>query len=241
MTKFPNSCLIPSGTGFNQLLASTIPEKATIEYLPVVDSSPTDLNTVLHRSVEIANRLDLPSIVVVVDQTIYSKAPTIRWQTPLFRDRLVIRLGVFHTTMTALACIGRSFRDVGLQDVLIEADVIAPGSVNGAMNLHHYNRSMRCHKLMGEALHRLRWQSFLDTLRDCTAQQYVKMITPIQNAFPMNLFSEATQDCVFQEMMKTYQECINNHSSNATYSYWSSYLDMVENVLLLTRATREGD
>ena len=72
-----------------------IPQKATIGYLPVVDASPTELNTVntiLHRSVEIANQLELPSVAVVEDQAIYAKAQTIRWQTLVFLERIVLRL-----------------------------------------------------------------------------------------------------------------------------------------------------
>lgn len=110
---FSEARLLPSWTGFNQLLSSSIPHKATIAYLSVVDASPTDLNTVntvLDRSLEIADQLELPSIVVVVDQAIYCKAQTIRWQTPIFQERIVIRLGAFHTTMTVLACIGKISR-----------------------------------------------------------------------------------------------------------------------------------
>ncbi|PIK62843.1 hypothetical protein BSL78_00177 [Apostichopus japonicus] len=46
VSKFSEARLLPSWTGFNQLLSSNIPPKATIAYLPVVDASPTDLNTV---------------------------------------------------------------------------------------------------------------------------------------------------------------------------------------------------
>ena len=109
---------------FQPAVKKEIPQKATIGYLPVVDASPTELNTVntiLHRSVEIANQLELPSVAVVVDQAIYAKAQTIRWQTPVFLERIVLRLGAFHTTMTVLACIGKRFRDAGLQDIFIES------------------------------------------------------------------------------------------------------------------------
>ena len=46
----------------------------------------------LHRSVVIANQVELPSVAVVVDQAIYAKAQTIRWQTPVFLERIVLRL-----------------------------------------------------------------------------------------------------------------------------------------------------
>ena len=58
LTKHTSEPLLPSWTGFNQLLTTDVPPRATIGYLPVVDASPTELNTVntiLHRSVEIAD------------------------------------------------------------------------------------------------------------------------------------------------------------------------------------------
>ena len=173
---------MPSWPGFNLLLKKEIPQKATIGYLPVVDASSTELNTVntiLHRSIEIANQLELPSVVVVVDQAIYGKAQTIRWQTPVFLDTLFY--GAFHTTMTALACIGKRFRDAGLQDIFIESEIVASGSVNGVMNGHHYNRSIRCHKIIAEALHFLRWKSFSETLSEKDAKQYEDLLKCLQS------------------------------------------------------------
>ena len=61
----------------------------------------------------------------------------------------------FHMTMTALASIGKRVCDAWLQDCtrVIELGVVATGSVNGVMNGHHYNRSIRCHnEVMAEAL-----------------------------------------------------------------------------------------
>ena len=62
---------------FQPAVKKEIPQKATIGYLPVVDTSPTELNTVntiLHRSLEIANQLELLSAAVFVDQAIYANA-----------------------------------------------------------------------------------------------------------------------------------------------------------------------
>ena len=74
--------LLPGWTGFNTLLqSSNVPPVSKIGYLPVIDASPTDLSTVytiLLRSVDIADRLQLESITVVFDQAIYAKAQQIR-------------------------------------------------------------------------------------------------------------------------------------------------------------------
>ena len=235
--------LLPSWTGFNQLLSSNIHPKATIAYLPVIDASPTDFNTVhtvLNRSVEIADQLELPAIVIVVDQAIYCKAQTIRWQEPSFLKKIVIRLGAFHTTMTALACIGKRFQEAGLQDILIEAGIVATGSVTGVMNGHNYNRSVRCHKLMAEALHRLRWESFMCTLEEEKQHQYKEIVSSLQGSFPTE-FTDHVQGEVYQAMVKEYENFVEEGKKDATFNFWSSYLDMVENILLFIRATREGD
>ena len=65
--------------------------------------------------------------------------------------------------LSFLAVIGKRFQDCGLQDILIEANIVAPGSMNGVLTGHHYNRSMHAHKLMYEALMRLRWRAFKET------------------------------------------------------------------------------
>ena len=66
-----------------------------------------------------------------MDQAIYSKAQQIRWQNDSFKERLVIRLGDFHIAMAYLGTIGKRFQDSGLEDILIEADIVAPGSIKG--------------------------------------------------------------------------------------------------------------
>ena len=103
---------------------------------------------------------------MVFDQAIYSKAQEIRWHNPVFQEKLVVRLGDFHLAMAFLGCIGKRFQHSGLEDILIEAEVVAPGSMKGVMTGHHYNRSVHAHKLMYEALQLLRWMSFLHSLSE---------------------------------------------------------------------------
>eukprot|EP00057_Strongylocentrotus_purpuratus_P028770 XP_011683244.1 PREDICTED: uncharacterized protein LOC105447183 [Strongylocentrotus purpuratus] len=239
--------MLPGWTGFNQMLITLIvPPKATIAYLPVIDASPTEtnaVNTILHRSIEIADSLKLGSVVVVVDQAIYAKAQSVRWQTPLFRDRIVLRLGAFHTAMTFLACIGTRFRDAGLEDILIESEVLAAGSVNGVMNGRHYNRSSRCHKLMSEALHQLRWQSFMDSITEDEAKVHRDFIGRLQDSFPSQIYADKLDSDEFNELMKAYTEHVEEKKkTSGTFACnWCSYLDMVDTLLQFTRATRESN
>ena len=55
------------------------------------------MNTTVKPSVAIADSLELDSLVLVMDQAIYSKAHQISWKNYSFNERLVIRLGDIHS------------------------------------------------------------------------------------------------------------------------------------------------
>ena len=84
---------LPNWRGFN-VLANSLPilKKSSIQYLPVIESSPSDLSTVneiLKRSLEFAEKLNLPEITVVFDQVIYCKAQQIRRSNQLLLKKLL--------------------------------------------------------------------------------------------------------------------------------------------------------
>lgn len=114
-----------------------------------------------------------------MDQAIYAKAQEIRWQTSSYSERLVIRMGEFHTAMAYLSCIGKLFADAGFQDALIESELVVAGSIDGVITGHHYNMSIRAHKLLMEAPQRLRWQAYLDTLTQEDHAAALKVATKV--------------------------------------------------------------
>jgi hypothetical protein len=61
----------------------------------------------------------------------------------------------FHIICNLLSIIGNVFRDVGLQDLAVESEVNAEGLVDVVFNGKQYNREVRLHKLVYEALMRL--------------------------------------------------------------------------------------
>ena len=69
-------------------------------------------------------------------------------------------MGAFHTAMTFIAVLGKRFGDAGLSDLFIEAGMIALSSVSGVLKGRQYNRAMRAHKIVMEAMQRLRLKSF---------------------------------------------------------------------------------
>ena len=236
--------VLPGWTGFNTLIhRGALPPPTNIGYLPVIDSSPTELGTVetiLKRSTEIANKLELQEIVLVFDQAIYAKAQEIRWKNETYKERLTVRMGEFHTCMAFLSCIGKRFGDAGLQDILIEADVIAAGSVGGVVTGHHYNRSIRSHKLLCEALHRLRWQAYHETLPQDCLETALKVTADLQRAFPEEEFQAIIKSQEFNTILEGYEH-FHKQQESKTFQFWNSYIKMVEDLLCFIRATRDAN
>ena len=181
---------IPSCTGFNTSLQSNIPALSIVGYLPAIDASPTQMEAVksiLTRSIKYADVLHLAVVVLVFDQAIYAKAQKIIWEdeTEDWKKRLVVRLGGFHTKRSYLSCIGIRYKDAGLTDIIIESGLVASGSVKGVMNGHHYNRAFRTHKIVSEAMQRLRFQQFLDSLSDEDSQATYNVICKVASCLPI--------------------------------------------------------
>ena len=151
-------------TGFNISVRNKVQvSQDVIGYLQTIDAPATDMATVhevLVQSLKIKNTLKLKSIVLVFDQALYAKATEVQWkQSERFKD-IEQRMGVFHTACTLLSIIGKRFQDAGLRDLCFESGVIAEGSVAGVLDGRRYNRGVRLHKIMYEALMRLVWQGF---------------------------------------------------------------------------------
>ena len=95
----------------------------------------------------LVNQLGQQDAIVVFDQAIYAKALKVIWQNQEQFDRLVLRMGTFHTICAFMAAIGKRFGDAGLGDILMESGVVGSGSVAGVLEGRHYNRALRIHKV----------------------------------------------------------------------------------------------
>ena len=56
--------------------------------------------------------------------------------------------------------IGKRYSESGFEDILIEADLYGSNTVAKIIESKSYNRGVRAHKLMLEALLRLKWEAF---------------------------------------------------------------------------------
>ena len=157
------------------------PHESVIGYSQVLDHSSTELSTVytyLERSIAMADQIGQTDEVVICDPAIYAKAVEITNKKENELERIVPRLGAFRLAYSFLGIIGKRFRDAGREDILIESDVIAAGSVNGVLEGKHYNRGICMHRLVMEALFRIKWKKFSQWL---TEQENPPAYTSLQD------------------------------------------------------------
>ena len=100
-------------------------------------------------------------------------------------------IGTFHLTMGYLRMMGKKMEASGLTDVLLESNLISPGSLQGVLSGKNYNRAMSYHKVLNEALHRLLMKDFARS-HDCSI--LAECLTQISRETLANLTKNITSD-----------------------------------------------
>jgi hypothetical protein len=95
---------------------------------------------------------------------------------------------------------------------------------------------MHCHKVMSEALHRLRFQAFLDSVNDEESASIYSVVFDLLNNFPSEDFQEKLSTEPFSEILEKYENFVTQESQcNPTFSLWSTYLEMIGTLLQFVR------
>ena len=244
-----NEQRVPAWSGFNATLRKTeVPNPSVVGYCQVIDSSPTELSTVytvLKRSVAMADQLQQEDVIIVFDQAIYAKGLEILWKHTNEFQRVVLRMGAFHVSCVFLAVIGKRFGDAGLRDLMIESGIVGTGSVNGVLEGKQYNRAIRTHKVITEAMLRLHWGSFIQWLEDnsvqvLNTQEVTNAVKEVQEELSAHNVQKLLNLPGFNMLHDRYEEfCQSNQGIMA--EFWQSYINMITLLLRFVRATWEGD
>ena len=158
-------------------------------------------------------------------------------------------MGVFPTICTFLAAMGKRFQGAGLRDVCVESGVITDGSAAGVLEGRSFNRAFRFHKLMFEALNRLTRNGFQQWIEEHhedkkpRVDDLIKGLKQLIDSTCEPEFNDVMSSPLFEEVSQLFLSYSNHlhHSSGKLSKFWMSYVDMVEVLLGLIRATREGN
>lgn len=247
-----NQC-VGGWTGFNISIRDKVEvHKDIVGYLPTINAPATEMSTVqevLVQTKKIMTSLSLQSIILVADQAIYAKVTEILWKHTARFPNIIPRLGAFHTACTLLHIIGKRFQDAGLKDLCIESGVLAEGSVAGVLEGRKYNRGVRFHKLLYEGLMRLAWREFPSWLELHNAHEnhHLDVVATEVSEMVQDLHQETSEEVLkhssFLKVSHLFQEYLEylRHGSTVLAKFWMSYIDMVDILLNLLRASREGN
>ena len=157
-------------------------------------------------------------------------------------------MDVFHTICNLLSIIGKRFQNAELRDLCVESGVLAEGSVAGLMAGRTYNRAIRVHNLVYEALMMLVWKGFITWLEEHHAEEVPSLEEYINNIdiFHSNVSEGSLQDLLQQQscrrILQLFQEYLNSlRDKHSLSDFWMSYIDIVKIMLGLLRASRESD
>ncbi len=146
----------------------------------------------------------------------------------------------------------------GFEDILVESSLYGTAVVCQVMKGKAFNRSVRVHKLLNEAMHRLRWEACCDWIKD-TAQpfsqeQWESINTSVDKC--LQVFSNtnkeedtqkvqtAVKEVMIQaeplmQMMGNFTELGKN--SSYTFTFWNNYLSDMSQLLLDYIAAKRDD
>ena len=135
----------------------------------------------------------------------------------------------------------------GFKEIVIEADVCTSGSLQKVMSGKHYNRAIRVHNLVLEALERLLFEVFQaqdqsgEGLSDESENGLRKLTEKPDSEQFQSLFT--SQDFLKKlfDQCETFTNSVRNGSLGKTAQFWLGYMDIIWLILCFVRATKENN
>jgi hypothetical protein len=190
-------------------------------------------------------------VVITFDEAIYCKAKEIQWRRKEEFENVILRMGGFHLAMNYIHVIGQCYEESGLDDILIEAGLYGSSTVNRIIKGKSYNRAIRAHKLMFEAMMHLRWAAFCTWVKDTDVNLTATALESNVQACHSAMESDDGQETILQtidqvvhsieEIQVNIEEFVSTQiKKSQTFAYWEEYIKMIELLLQYIRAEREG-
>lgn len=234
----------PSWTGFNSLIHLDENLKQRVSYLTTINSSPTSKEVVqetLYQCLKIASECNQDYIEVTYDLGIAKIAYQIQsTERPTF-DKVFIHIGSFHLIMAYFKACGKFIENCGITNILVNANVLAQGSVNSFIAGKHYNRCRRLYPLISLALNILHFKRFAEeediTLSDHISD-YLSLFIESKSAEPR------INDEDLLDLYTTYNEFRERTlegQHGKTAKFYMIFINLIDHYLILNYSIRTGN
>ena len=241
---------VPSWAGW---LSQTSAEKestvSTVEYMAPLNESINENSTVqyiLEQSLAASQEVGQEYAIVTFDLAVAKKAYALVWQYPEKFSKVIVRMGVFHRICSLFGTLGKMMKGSGIAEIIIEFGICASGSLDRVMTGKHFNRALRVHRLVLEALERLLLVRFEEDhpRTECLSKDAFSLLMDLIE----NPGTETASKIKHSEEFRAYFDKYNAFKSEAlngihgkTAQFWSRYMSIIHTILILIRATKEND
>ena len=213
-----------------------------IDYYPVIFKPITEYSTVqecLRHAEQATIEVGQHYVFSTFDLGVCMKAYPLLWNFPQRFDRHIVLIGTFHLNMAYLKMIGKKMEGSGLSDILVECNLISPGSIQGVVTGKHFNRSTYCHKVMYESLNRLLIEEFLKN----KSEDLLSDLRSIVIDCPEQIKELMSNDTVCDQVEEFLQFCqsVREGALGKTAQFWLSYMDHISLVLALNRSVKTNN
>ena len=100
---------------------------------------------------------------------------------------------------------------------MIEAEIIAQGSVKGVHSGKHYDRAIRCHKILYEAMERMRLEVFEQTLTTEEKKKLYSLEVIVTEDSSLNGFLDKCMGVNVIEVNQMYDRFVKERSETNLY------------------------
>ena len=93
--------------------------------------------------------------MITLDMDLYMRALKLQRLSPDLQNKLILRIGEFHTVLCALRAVGSSIENSGIDDAWVECGLYGPATVRQIIEGKHMKRALKAHALTVEVLYDL--------------------------------------------------------------------------------------
>ena len=219
---------------FSQFVSDMLPQQNVL-FLERIMESPTKNRTVVEtmkKRINVAEKCNQKYAIVTYDLTIALKAQQIQaTESPTF-DRLFIMFGDFHLELAFYGAQEAYLDERGVENVLVESEVLAEGSLSGLIEGKSYNCCVRIHDLLATAMEEILYGHFVDT---CDPSD-VEALREILKDLPDNvdaLMETLNENSILKKHSVLYNECLSkllDGDLGPTAKFWATYSYLVNRV-----------
>lgn len=156
-------------------------------------------------------------------------------------DNLFIHVGAFHIMMAFFKAVGKFIDECGITNIMVNAEMLANGSVSSFIAGKHFNRCKRLHPIVSLALQTLHFEQFLHVEKVEVPEEMKKDLTDFLNTtsdIPTLQTTELLQ--LFKKYDDFRQKTLRGEHGK-TPQFYMMYSNLIDYYLILNGSIRTGD